>query len=98
MRHYKPDIVHVWEEPWSLVCAQITWIRNTYLKATQLVLETEQNINKTLPFPFERFRSYTLRHADFIFGRSEETISVLRSKGYSGPAAILSYGVDLDLF
>jgi len=80
------------------VSAQAAWLRNRYLPQTRLISETEQNIDKNLPVPFEPFRSFTLRNADLLVGRSQEAIAVARVKGYKGAAAVISYGIDPEIF
>jgi glycosyltransferase involved in cell wall biosynthesis len=98
LRDFRPDVIHLWEEPWGLVSAQAAWLRNRYLPQTRLISETEQNIDKTLPVPFEPFRTFTLRNADLLVGRSQEAIAVARAKGYEGAAAVISYGIDPEIF
>lgn len=98
LRSFRPDIIHLWEEPWGLVSAHAAWLRNRYLPETRLIAETEQNIDKHLPFPFETFRKFTLRNADLLVGRTREAIGVARAKGYSGPASVVSYGIDPTIF
>jgi glycosyltransferase involved in cell wall biosynthesis len=97
-REFKPDVVHLWEEPWGLVTVHAAWLRNRWLPATRLIVETEQNINKNLPFPFEWFRAATLRNADFLVARSHEASAVARAKGYEGPAGVVGYGIDPKVF
>jgi len=97
-REFRPDVVHLWEEPWGLVTAQAAWLRNRLLPDTRLIVETEQNINKNLPFPFEWFRSVTLRNADFLVARSHEAAAVARAKGYAGPTGVVGYGIDPNVF
>lgn len=98
MRAFKPDVIDLWEEPWSLVSAHTTWLRNRFLPSARLVSETEQNIDKRLPPPFEQFRRYTLRHADYVVGRNHEAIEIVNHKGYRGPATVVPNGVDERLF
>ena len=98
LREFKPDIIDIWEEPWGMVSAHATWLRNRLLPGTKIISETEQNIAKILPPPFESFRSYTLRHADFLIGRSGEAVEHMRAKGYTGPAAVVPNAVDTKLF
>jgi glycosyltransferase involved in cell wall biosynthesis len=97
-REYRPDVIHLWEEPWGLVTVQAARLRNRWLPATRLIVETEQNINKKLPFPFEWFRSVTLRNADFLVARSHEASAVARAKGYGGPWGVVGYGIDPNVF
>ncbi len=98
VREFEPDVIDLWEEPWSFVSVQAIRVRNRYWPAAKIVSETEQNIDKTLPPPFERFRRYTLRHADFVVGRSREAVEVVRRKGYAGPAAVVPNAVAVELF
>lgn len=98
LREFRPDVIHLWEEPWGLVSVQAAWLRNRYLPQTRLISETEQNIDKTLPVPFEPFRTFTLRNADLLVGRTQEAIAVARAKGYEGAAAVISYGIDPEIF
>lgn len=98
LRDFRPDVIDLWEEPWGLVSVQACYLRDKLLKTARIVTETEQNINKTLPYPFEQFRSYTLRHADYAVGRNAEALSILRTKGYKGEAEVVPNAVDTELF
>jgi glycosyltransferase involved in cell wall biosynthesis len=98
LAEFQPHIIDLWEEPWGLVSAQACWLRNRYFPRTKILSETEQNIDKRLPIPFEQFRAYTLRHADFALGRNAEAVDVLRTKGYEGPAQVVPNAVDAELF
>jgi glycosyltransferase involved in cell wall biosynthesis len=98
LRAFRPEVIDLWEEPWSLVSAQTCWLRNRLLPGARIVSETEQNVNKVLPFPFEKFRSYTLRNADFLVGRNAEAVEISCKKGYRGPAAVAPNGVDIEVF
>lgn len=95
---FRPDVIDLWEEPWGLISVQACRLRNRFLPDARIVSETEQNINKMLPFPFEHFRSYTLRNADYAVGRSAEAVRILRDKGYEGPAEVVPNAVDHELF
>lgn len=94
----QPDVIDVWEEPWSLLSAQICHLRDKLLPSAKIISETEQNIAKNLPPPFDWFRRFTLRKADFLIGRNVEALAVARSKGFRGPAAVVGNGVDTGLF
>ena len=98
LRAWQPDVIDLWEEPWSLVSAQTCFWRERVCPAAKIVSETEQNLDKRLPPPFENFRSYVLKRADFAVGRSAEAVEILRRKGYDGPAQVVPNAVDVDLF
>ena len=98
MTAFQPDVIDLWEEPWGLVSAQTVWLRNRFLPNARIISETEQNVDKRLPFPFESFRHYTLRNASFAIGRNAEAIENLRRKGYRGRTDVVPNGVDTELF
>lgn len=98
LKEFQPDIIDLWEEPWAQVSVQACKLRNRLLPKTKIVAETEQNINKKLPPPFEPYRSFTLQQANFVIGRNKEAVEIVRSKGYTGPAEVVPNAVDAELF
>ena len=74
IRDLRPDVIHLWEEPWSLVALQAALLR----KGAALVLEVDQNILKRLPPPFEAIRRYVLRATDHILSRRPDATAVGR--------------------
>ena len=98
LREFRPDIIDLWEEPWGLVSAHAVWLRNRLLPGARVISETEQNVDKRLPPPFEQFRRYVYRHADFVVCRNEEAQAVARAKGYRGPMRVVPNAVDAELF
>lgn len=98
LKSLQPDVIDLWEEPWSLVSAQTCFWRDRVCPAAKIVAETEQNIDKQLPPPFENFRSYVLNRTDFLVGRNAESIEITRAKGYNGAAQVVPNAVDVDLF
>lgn len=98
VREFQPDIIDLWEEPWSLVSAHAMWLRARRFPNVKIVSETEQNLNKTLPPPFEKWRSYSLKRADFCIARSAEAGEVLREKGFRGEIEVVPNAVDAEMF
>ena len=94
IRKIKPDIIHLWEEPWSIVALQACALR----KDAAYVLEVDQNIQKHLVFPFESLRRFVLRKTDHVLVRSSDATAVVRACGYTGPVTDLGYGVDQRTF
>ena len=90
----QPDVIHLWEEPWSIVALQAARLRGD----AALVLEVDQNILKRLPPPFEAIRRYVLRRTDLILSRSPDASEVVRACGFDGPARSIGYGVDQAVF
>ena len=98
LKQIQPDIIDIWEEPWSLVSAQTCFWRDRVCPNAKIVAETEQNIDKKLPPPFENFRSYVLKRADYLVGRNTESLEILKRKGYDGPSTVVPNAVDVELF
>ena len=98
LKQWQPDVIDLWEEPWSLVAAQTCFWRDRVCPNAKIVAETEQNIDKKLPPPFENFRSYVLQRADYLVGRNAESIEILRRKGYAGSSKVVPNAVDVELF
>ena len=94
----RPDVIHLWEEPWSVVALHAAWLRDRVAPGAALVLETDQNIARRLPAGFERIRRHTLARTDLLIARSEEALAVSRSRGYGGPAEFVMYGIDTEVF
>jgi glycosyltransferase involved in cell wall biosynthesis len=94
IREIDPDVVHLWEEPWSVVALQARALKGR----AALVMEVDQNILKRLPPPFEAIRKQVLRHTDHVLSRSPDATAVVRARGYRGPVTPIGYGVDLTSF
>ena len=95
---FKPDVIDLWEEPWSLVSLRTLKLREQLCPNVPVVSETEQNIDKTLPPPFEPIRSRVLKKADFVVGRNEESLKIVARKGFRGQSRVVPNAVDAELF
>jgi glycosyltransferase involved in cell wall biosynthesis len=94
LREIRPQVIHLWEEPWSVVALQASLLKGD----AALVMEVEQNINKRLPPPFESIRRHVLRRTDYVISRHKDAAEVVRAKGYNGPLSEVGYGVNQDVF
>ncbi|WP_051949210.1 glycosyltransferase [Methylosinus sp. PW1] len=94
LRKLRPHVLHLWEEPWSIVALQAALTKQD----AALVLEVDQNILKTLPPPFETIRRFVLKKCAHILARSPDAEAVVRAGGYEGPVTMIGYGVDQDCF
>ena len=92
----RPDVIHLWEEPWSAVALQACSLARRLGAA--LVMEVDQNILKRLPLPFELVRRHVLRQTALVMSRSDDSTEVVRACGYAGPVTTIGYGVDQTVF
>ncbi len=95
---FRPDIVDLWEEPWAMVSFQVACLLSPLRKQTKLLVETEQNILRSLPPPFESIRKFVFRRASSVVCRSHGAADVARRCGYQGHMEIIPNGVDVQLF
>lgn len=97
VRDLKPDIVHMDEEPYSLV----TWLgfRAARAAKAKTMFFSWQNILRNYPPPFRWLEQQTLSWADFGQMGNAAAEEVWRSKGYKGRSQIFpQFGVSMDLF
>lgn len=98
LRALRPDVIHLWEEPWGLVALQAARLRDAVAPGAALLLETDQNILRRLPPGFEQIRRYTLARTDLLIARGEEALDVARRCGFSGASEFVEYGIDGAVF
>lgn len=94
IRELDPDVIHLWEEPWSFVGMQARLLKGR----AAMVMEVDQNILKRLPPPFEFIRKQVLSNTDHVLSRSPDATAVVQARGYHGPVSYIGYGVDLTNF
>ena len=98
IRALRPDVIHLWEEPWSVVALQASWLRDRLAPDAALVLETDQNIFRRLPVGFEQIRRHTLARADLLIARGAEALAASREAGFRGAHEFVEYGIDTETF
>lgn len=98
LREAAPDIVEIWEEPFSAAAAQAVFLSRRLRPRPRVIFFTAQNIEKRYPPPFSLFEGYVYRRADYAFPVNEDARRVIERKGYSGPALVLPLGVNPRLF
>ena len=87
LRHADPGLVHVEEESFSLVSAQVAAV--AHVLQVPYSLFVWENIDKPLS-PLRRFtRMAVLRHATGVVSGNSEALELCRRHGYRGPGAVL---------
>jgi glycosyltransferase involved in cell wall biosynthesis len=93
----RPDIMHIDEEPYNL--ATFLAMRPAVRAGARPLFFTWQNLLRRYPFPFNLIERYNYRHAVHAIAGNREGVSVLRAKGYQGPAAVIpQFGVDPQIY
>jgi glycosyltransferase involved in cell wall biosynthesis len=97
MRHLRPDVVHMDEEPYNY--ATYRAIQAARRAGARSLFVTWQNLDRSYPFPFSAMEQYNYRHSQFALAANEDSVAVIRRKGYHGPVAVFpQFGVDAELF
>lgn len=90
----RPDLIDLYEEPYTLIAWLVAWWRNQFSPGCRLVFTACQNIPKRYPPPFCRMEQYVLRSADGAMALNRDAIKVFRAKGYDGPFEVTPTGID----
>jgi glycosyltransferase involved in cell wall biosynthesis len=97
MRAFRPDIVHVDEEPYNL--ATVHAMRLASRVGARSLFFSWQNLCRRYPPPFHWMEAYCYRVATRAIAGSAEVAEVLRRKGFARPIDIIpQFGVDPDFF
>jgi len=93
VRRFRPDLVHIDEEPADLVAWQCQRAAN--LAGARSVFFTWQNILRPVPLPFRAIQAYVFDNADVAICGNREAARVVRAKGYRKSIALIpQFGVD----
>ncbi|MCD4812995.1 glycosyltransferase family 4 protein [bacterium] len=92
-----PDILHVEEEPYSLVCAQA--LRIAKKLAIPFVFFTWENIYRPYKPLLNWIDNWVLKNSRWAIAGNREAGLVLKKRGYQGNCDVIpQYGVDPDVF
>ncbi len=95
-RRFRPDIVHVDEEPYNVAAAQACRIAGAV--DARCVFFAWQNLVRRLPPPFGWIERYVYARSAGIAG-TPSAAHVLRTKGFKGLLRVIpQFGVDPDVF
>jgi glycosyltransferase involved in cell wall biosynthesis len=97
MRAFRPDLVHIDEEPYNVATLHALWLARR--RGARTLWFTWQNLNRRYPLPFRLIETYTLDRTNYAIAGTQGAAEVWREKGYTGPMAVIpQFGVDPDLF
>lgn len=96
MERFRPDVLFVEEEPYSVSAWQAFWASRDL--GVKRVIYSAQNIHKTFPPPFNWMERYVLSRSDLAVVVSEQVKTVLEQKRYGGETLQFPLGVNTDQF
>src|SRR3989338_1924935 len=95
---FKPDIVHIFEEPYSLACFQMAALVKIVSPPSKIIVQSFENMIIPQRFPFLLIERFVLNNTNLLISVPNEVESVWRGKGYSGTIKQLPVGLDETLF
>lgn len=97
IRRFRPDIVHIDEEPYNLVTTHATWLARR--AGARTLFFTWQNLQRRYPPPFRQMEQYAYRHNPIALAGNQDAVQVLRAKGYRGDVEVIpQFGIDPALY
>ena len=99
-REFRPDIVHLEEEAWSLCALQTILLRRMFCPQSKLIFRTSLSIPAKLRFGLLTYliERTTFKECDYAFILSRRAGEILRQKGYTKGMRVGPNGVDTQIF
>lgn len=97
LQRFRPDVVHLEEEPWSLAALELGW--TCRLLGVPFTIFTWENSGRRLSLPFRFIQRSVLRRASAAVAGNAEAKVRLGELGFIGPMIVLpQLGVDPNAF
>lgn len=97
MRRFRPQIVHIDEEPYNASAWQAYF--HARRAGAKTLFFSWQNLERRYPPPFSWGERWLLDHVDYAIAGTESAAAVWRAKGYRGRLAVIpQFGTDSALF
>jgi glycosyltransferase involved in cell wall biosynthesis len=93
-----PDVIDLFEEPFSLVALQTLLARDLLAPRAALVFYSAVNVTRTWRPPYRWIERLVLRRADGAHAPNADVPAILRHKGLRGPVEVIPLGVDVERF
>lgn len=101
IRDARPDILHLWEEPFSVITLQALAHATLWAPRAKTLFFSSDNLSWNFRYPYRPSWFYAgverLAHHRCAAGTavSQEVAGVLSAKGFRKPLAVIPHGVDL---
>jgi glycosyltransferase involved in cell wall biosynthesis len=90
----KPDVLHVHQEPGSLLALQALRLRDQVAPATAVVVESEQADMTLTTGTSTHIERFVLRRVEALVVRHKVRLELSRAHGFSGNGIVAGFGVD----
>lgn len=100
LKALQPDIIHLEQEPWSLIALQTVFYRNQVVSQCKIIFRTSRSFDHQLKLRrlAVAIEKYTYQNSDFAFPLSQKASEFLRICGYEKELEVIPNGVDTNLF
>ncbi|MFQ3544386.1 glycosyltransferase [Halobacillus rhizosphaerae] len=98
LKDFKPDIIHIHEEPWSLSAFQLFLYTKILKINSKLIIDSAAISLTKKPIFFSKIEKVMYKHTDIIFARNHEVSNIVKKRGYKKSIHILPNGVDTNNF
>lgn len=95
---FKPDIIHIIEEPFCVSTVQFTLLRDTFCPKAKIILQSFENLDVQQRFPFGCIQDFNLRRANALIVVPKEGREIWKSRGFKGKIFNVPLGVDTEVF
>jgi len=98
LRNEAYDIIHVYEEPWSLCALQMLLLKSVFQPKARFIFQSYENIKKSFKFPYNKIESIIFKYSHAALAFSEEIKHVLQDKGFNKNIHLITQGTDTSAF
>ena len=96
--HFRPDVIHIEQEPHDLVTSEIILL-NQFSTRCPITVFTWENLARQLSFVHRCARWYVLKHAAVLINGNNAAVQLNQRLGFAGHSTVLpQFGVDVDRF
>jgi len=99
-KDFRPDIIHLEEEAWSLNAFQVLLLKKSFCASSKFIFRTSLSADIKQRFSFLPFliEKLVFKETDVAFPLSAKAGQILRKRGYYGKMIPFPNGVDTELF
>jgi glycosyltransferase involved in cell wall biosynthesis len=98
LRAWRPDVIDLHEEPFSLVALQTLLARDVFCPGAAFLFCSYVNILRTWRPPYRWVERYVLARADAAYAPNSDVPPILTTKGMRSPIRVIPSGVDVPRF
>jgi glycosyltransferase involved in cell wall biosynthesis len=100
LRAHQPDVIDLYEEPFSLVALQTLVLRRLLAPEAALVFYSAVNVHRQWRWPYRWIERMVFKHADGAHVPNQDVVAILRAKGFRSqkPVSVIPLGVEPERF